>query len=197
MHYAQFVRLEPAFDPPPWFGGSNDRRLASRAAALWTAACGNGDAPDAAIFTAALVAIPNIVANTIWLDCSTRGTAARAVGPAIAAAFNIRLGLLAGGGPLAAELDAACRGVASTAMPASFEAGFACRDGEAVTLLARGVVLPLGGGAGCGVVAAVAVMAWKELLSPSASGRLYREISAMLRPQQTTATVLPFPAPRR
>ena len=177
---------EPAFEPPPWFAGSADRRLAGRAAEFWGRLQDAGYLPEIERFTRALAVEAVDDTNLIRLGLTAAGPSVEAVGSAVAATFTVAIGLLTGGRPFAAKLGAACAASLQTALPAEFEGGFARVAGMAPTLLTRGIVLPLAGPSGA-IVAMVAVITWKEALSTMASDRLRREL-ARTRPFQPLTT---------
>lgn len=179
-------RREPAFEPPPWFAGSADRRLAGRAAEFWARLQDASHVPDVERFTCALAVERVDDANLIRLGHTADGPLVEAVGEAVAATFAVALGPLPRGCPLAAKLGAACATALQTALPAEFEGSFARTPGTAATLLTRGIVLPLSGPSGA-IVAMRAVLTWKEALSTIASDRLRRELARMRPFQQLTA----------
>lgn len=166
---------EPAFEPPPWFAGSTERRLAGRAAALWAEHQRAGGIPDALRFIRALTAGSPDGGNYIRLDCGRPTLSVEQVGDTVAATFGLFIGPL-DVGALAAKLAVACATSRRTGMPTAFEGGFARTAGQAATLLTRGIVLPLAGPGGT-IVAMLAVVTWKEALTTAASGRLRRELA--------------------
>ena len=176
---------EPAFEPPPWFAGSADRRLAGRAAAVWDDCRRRASGiPDAIEFDRALAVECLDASNFVRLVGEYGKPAVCEAGEAIGHVFGLRTGALAGGGRLAAKLAVAYAASLRTAAPVNFEGAFARDDGftpvadQRPSLLTRGGVLPLAGPAGT-IVAAYAVVTWTEALSTFASDHLRRELASV------------------
>ena len=163
-------RREPAFDMPPQFTGVHDRRLGGRIVALWSDRC-DADGRPADAFRAALDA--NWLAYIIWLDCGVGGVSVREVGAPVAATFGLGTGALSAETPFARALGLAALTSDHNGAPAQFEGGFARSPTEPVTLLTRGVVLPLTGAAGS---TACAVITWTEPLPTVDSDLLRSEL---------------------
>ncbi|UAJ11532.1 hypothetical protein [Polymorphobacter megasporae] len=161
-------RREPDFDLPPQFAGVDDRRLGGRIIASWTEGCGRRRLPAAGEFRAALDAewLPNLV----WLDSGT----VRNAGASVASTFGVTPGPLPVQSPFGRALALAAHRSERDAMPARLEGGFARSPGGPVTLLTRGVVLPLDPGEDDAT--ACAVITWTESLPTFDSDRLRHEL---------------------
>lgn len=154
-------RAVAGFDLPPHFP-MTERRLASRALALWSEdRCRPVSGHDT---------------NSITIAEPDGHAVITSVGEAVMATFDLLPGAhLDGRQGLAAELRAACHLIAIDLKPVPFEANLSA-PGRAC-ILARGVALPIGPR----MEMVQVILSWREVLDRSATRRLRREIGAALR----------------
>lgn len=153
------------FDMPPVFVVA-ERRMAGRALDLWRA---GGGQPVAGFDAHCLVVADP--AGTAMIEI---------VGGALASAFGLAAHMpLDGAGGVGAEIRAACDLAAISCEPVPFEAKWPAPGGG--VFLARGIALPIGGGAAQMPGRIQVIVNWREVLDRVATVRLRRELGAVLR----------------
>ena len=153
---------EPCFEPPPKLSARPERRLTARIATLFAE-----EPHDAA---------HPFRDNAVTLSLGGLAVVVVAVGRAVAAAFSLPPGPLAGADDrLAGVLLTASARLRATAVPVPFEAAVAA-PGAACVLL-RGILLPTLSDGG-----AEAILSWKIVLDDDATARLRAELLGALRP---------------
>ena len=186
------VAGELAFEPPPRFGGCGERRASARAEMIWaelqrdeatSLLCGDAGGQSS---------LDALGAYRVVLDLNDDGAMTVVeVGDDVAAAFVLGLGSLgdehAGDGPdgLATRLSQVCAGMRTRVAAMSFEGVIAGAGGDRA-LLTRAVVLPRTDRAG-GLVGALAILSWMEILSVVASDALRRELNLSVAQRQFQA----------
>jgi len=164
---------------PPQIVVNAERRLSAQLLASWQTDWREGSFPAAADFDPAWAAetLERTVRLTFCVDGSVDVTM---VGVAVASVFALRTGTLVAGHAnlLQSRLASTAAIVRQTLRPSQFEAIFVEAEPR-LRVLTRAVMLPLAG-AGGALAEAIAVVTWKQALSPAAHQGLQREIDAAL-----------------